>query len=193
MSADEFRITFICTGNRFRSPLAAAVATDAATGLPVAVDSAGLLELRGAGALDEAVAAGALLGLDLGAHRCRQLQPGSLTNADLVVGFEREHVNSAISEGGANVASVFMLPEAVSLLGRVDEAPDSAPVERARALVRRAHELRGSATQHPQPMEIPDPLGQAAAMQRKIAEGVADLSHRLVAALFDPRGRITPP
>lgn len=193
MANADFRLAFICTGNRFRSPLAAAVAADAAAGLPVTVESAGLLELRGAGALDEAIAAGALLGLDLGAHRCRRLRPDSLAGTDLVVGFERKHVNAAISDGGANVARAFTLPEAVILLDRVGRQGHSEPVGRARALVRAAHELRGSELRQHQPIEIPDPLGQAGALQRRIAESVADLSRRLVAALFDTTGRITPP
>jgi protein-tyrosine phosphatase len=193
VAADAFSLAFVCTGNRFRSPLAAAVAADAAAGLPVTVESAGLLELEGWGALDEAVAAGAALGLDLSAHRCRQLTQGSLSGSDLVVGFERKHANAAVSDGGANVARVFTLPEAVGLLERVDRPPDSKSVARARALVRRAHELRGVETKHSQPVEIPDPLGQADAFQRRIAESVADLSRRLVAGLFETTGRITPP
>ncbi|MEP7334202.1 MAG: hypothetical protein ABI717_00345 [Actinomycetota bacterium] len=193
MTADDFRLAFICTGNRFRSPLAAAVAADAVSGLPVSVESAGLLELDGMSALPEAIAAGAVHGVDLGAHRCRRLQPGSLSATDLVVGFERKHVNAAISDGGANVARAFTLPEAVSLLDLVDRPPDSEPVARARALVRSAHELRGREPRQPQPVEIPDPLGQADALQHRIAESVADLSRRLVAALFETTGRITPP
>ena len=193
MPADTFHLSFICTGNRFRSPLAAAVAADAAAGLPVSVDSAGLLELDGWGALEEAVAAGAGLGLDLRAHRCRPLMQGSLRGSDLVLGFERQHVNAAISDGGANVAHVFTLPEAVELLERIHQPPDSEPVTRARGLVRSAHELRGNAPAHPHSIEIPDPLGQADALQRRIAASVAELSKRLVAALFDSTGRITAP
>ena len=192
MVPDDFRLAFICTGNRFRSPLAAAVAADATAGLPVTVESAGLLELRGAGALDEAIAAGALLGLDLGAHRCRRLRPGSLAAADLVVGFERKHVNAAISDGGANVARAFTLPEAVSLLDRVERQAHSEPVAGARELVRAAQELRGGEKGQPHPVEIPDPLGQANALQRRIADSVADLTRRLVAALFGTTGRVTP-
>lgn len=193
MTADDFRLAFICTGNRFRSPLAAAVAADAVLGLPVTVESAGLLELGGAGALDEALAAGAALGLDLGAHRCRRLEPGSLSGSDLVVGFERKHVNAAISAGGANVARVFTLPEAFALLERVDRPRISEPIARARELVRRAHALRGSGVGRRQPVEIPDPLGQADALQRRIAESVADLVRRLVAALFGTTGRLIRP
>lgn len=189
--ADDFRLAFICTGNRFRSPLAAAVASAAAAGLPVRVESAGLLELRGAGALDEAIEAADRLGLDLTAHRCRRLAPGALAATDLVIGFERRHVNSAVSDGGANVARAFTLPEAVGLLARVDGPGDTDPAARARTLVLRAHELRGSEARHS--LEIPDPLGQAPALQRRIAESVADLTNRLVAGLFDPTGRITPP
>ncbi|MBA3383451.1 MAG: hypothetical protein H0T20_02215 [Actinobacteria bacterium] len=192
MPADHFRLAFICTGNRFRSPLAAAVAADAVAGLPVTVESAGLLELGEVGALIEAIDAGRVFGVDLAAHRCRRLAPGSLTGTDLVIGFERKHLNAAIADGAASVAHVFTLPEAVSLLDRVDRPTDSEPVARARALVRSAHEVRANLTQQP-PGEIPDPLGQADSLQRKIAGSVADLSKRLAAALFDSTGRITPP
>jgi protein-tyrosine-phosphatase len=51
LSADVFRVAFVCTGNRFRSPLAAALFRSAAEGLPVEVASAGTLDLGGVGAL----------------------------------------------------------------------------------------------------------------------------------------------
>ena len=39
--ADELQVVFVCTGNRFRSPLAAALFREATSGLPVDVRSMG--------------------------------------------------------------------------------------------------------------------------------------------------------
>jgi len=53
--AAAFRIDFVCTGNRFRSPLAAELLRRAIGGLPVEVASVGTLDLGPLSALPEAM------------------------------------------------------------------------------------------------------------------------------------------
>jgi protein-tyrosine phosphatase len=130
------RVSFICTGNRARSPLAEALFRRETEGRPVEVDSWGLLEVDGAPPLPEAIAVAATLGLDIAAHRARRLEPGSLRGHDLVVGFEREHVRAAVEEGGADETRVFMLLALPPLLERMQPAAaDAEPLARARWVV----------------------------------------------------------
>ena len=44
----EFEVVFVCTGNRFRSPLAESLLRAATEGLPVRVRSLGMLRVRAA-------------------------------------------------------------------------------------------------------------------------------------------------
>ena len=43
--SEPLRVAFVCTGNRFRSPLAAALLESEAEGLPVEIASLGTLDL----------------------------------------------------------------------------------------------------------------------------------------------------
>jgi len=134
-AADRFRIVVVCTGNRFRSPLAEHILRRETESLPVSVRSVGVLDLGGIEALPEALEAAEELGLDLSAHRTSVLAPEPLDGADLVVGFERAHVARAVVAGGAPLERTFTLPELVGLLPPAPPAGEEDPVARARALV----------------------------------------------------------
>ena len=60
-----FSAVFVCTGNRFRSPLAAALLGRIAQGLPVVTASYGTLDVEGLPALPEVVALAAEADLEL--------------------------------------------------------------------------------------------------------------------------------
>ena len=80
-------VLFVCQGNICRSPMMAALAEDAArrAGLDIAVASAGTAALIGDPAEPSARACIAELGLDLSAHRARQVTPDMIASALLVV------------------------------------------------------------------------------------------------------------
>jgi protein-tyrosine-phosphatase len=177
--SDPLRVAFVCTGNRFRSPLAAALLTVETEGLAVEISSLGTLDLGPEPALPEAVAIAGELGLDLSDHRAHSIRAGELRGHDLVVGFERKHVVASVVDGGAAVERTFTLPELTALLGEA-AAPYAAP-----ARIRRAHERRPPDFRTAPLAELRDPLGLSAPEQREIARELETLVERLVAGLFD--------
>jgi len=185
LSDDVFRVVFVCTGNRFRSPLAAAVLSQAADGVPIDVSSAGTLDLSRAKALPEAQGAAERFGVDLTEHRSRSVAEAPLHDADLVIGFERMHVATAVVDGGAPRDRTFTLPELADLLAGIESSPSSTPVARARDTVRRAAAARPR--DDPKLLsiaELADPLRRSADEQREIAERVRELTLQVHRSLF---------
>lgn len=178
-------IAFVCTGNRFRSPLAAALLSQQTNGLPLQIASLGTLELGAEPALPEAIAIAESLGLDLSGHRARGISEVDLRPFDLVLGFERRHVVASAVDAGASVDRTFTLPELVELLGQLRGRPlPSDPVERARVRVRQAHAARQPGFRNSAVPELPDPLGKTVAAQREIARELASLVSMLARRLF---------
>lgn len=179
---DTFHVVFICTGNRFRSVLAEHRLRRATAGLPVSVSSFGTLDEPGAPALAEALALGAAAGLDLGQHRSRTLLGQDLRAADLVVGFERNHVASAVVEAGAQREKTFGAYELVELLARIESPGGPSLPERARKAVARANEARAE-TRRPF-RELADPVGRGEAVAAETATQVVDQAARIAFGLF---------
>ncbi len=182
---DRFSVAFICTGNRFRSPLAAALLRRAARTVPVDVSSAGVLDVGGSPVLPEALRLGRTIGVDLAAHRSRHIASAELHGLDLVLGFELQHAAAAVVDAGAPIERTFGVTE---LLALVEQGPIDAPQEpiaRARAVVVAAHERRagGGARAYP---SVLDPLGQPPKVQQQVAAQVDQLVRRLAEALFGP-------
>lgn len=187
--SETFTAVFVCTGNRFRSPLAAAAFRASTQHVPVAIRSFGTLDLEPMRPLEIAVEAATRLNLDLADHRSRSLEGAELRDADLVIGFERMHVVTAVVDAGARREVGFTLPELASLLELVD-APDLPdPLERARWAIELASRRRSPALGEWQPRELKDPLGEPVDVQRRLAEEVHELTARLAAELFGPPGR----
>ena len=184
MEPMRFRVAFVCTGNRFRSVLAAAAFRSAAGGLPVDVESYGTLDLGPAAPLPEAVREARALGLDVSSHAARCLNDADLSDASLVVGFEAQHVVAAVEVAGALVERIFVLPELVDLLDRIDVPPGPDPVAHALEAVTRAHALRREEGRRRSPREIEDPISLPDAVQRQIAQAVFDGATTLSAGLF---------
>src|SRR5262245_51222618 len=180
---NEFEIVFVCTGNRFRSPIAAALVAVRTAGQPVRADSIGTLQQRGHPALPEALRLGASYGVDLREHRSRALGDRGLQDADLVIGFEVTHLARAVVDGGARPERTFLLAELVEALERC--APPSAvdPVERARELAAEADKHRPDRSIA---LEIADPMGGSRSDYSLAAEQVWGLTSRLVSLLFGP-------
>lgn len=179
-----FEVMFVCTGNRFRSPLAEAVFRRATAGLPVAVGSRGTLELGSIPPLPEATREGARLDLDLSAHRTHPLLGCELGGADLVVGFERMHVVTAVVEAHARRERTFTLPEIVGLLDRIGSAAARDGVERARRTVAAAGAARRDDPLRLNVPELADPLGGTPETFRRTADQVDELTRRLAVQLF---------
>jgi protein-tyrosine phosphatase len=181
-SNDEFDVVVICSGNRFRSPIAEAVLRREAEGLPVRVRSFGTMDLPSGHALSEALELAPGYGLDLMSHRSQPLAGTDLSGADLVIGFEQIHVSTAVVGAGAQRDRTFLITE---LLAGLDEAtPPQADgvVARARDSVRQADEARKVASRIPQ--EIADPIGGPAAGYRKTADEVYRLTGGVAERLF---------
>src|SRR3954447_21956815 len=112
MNDSPLTVAFVCTGNRFRSPLAAALLAKHVAGrAPVDIRSYGTLPTDLAPPLPEAEELAPRYGVDLHAHRARQLGPGDLVGTELVLGFEKFHLAAAIVDGGADRERTFTLPE----------------------------------------------------------------------------------
>jgi protein-tyrosine phosphatase len=183
--SDPLRVALVCTGNRFRSPLAAALLAQETDDLPVEIASLGTLELGAEPALPEAVAIGRTYGLDLSTHTSRSLAGADLSEHDLVLGFERKHVMASVVDGKAPIERTFTLPELVALLQEIPEPPLSTePVERARVRIRHAHSARPRGYRQAPVAELNDPLGLSAPEQREIGRSLAKLVSTLARRLF---------
>ena len=184
---DQFSIVFVCSGNRFRSPLAEAFVRRLTLGLPVTVSSFGTLELGAAPALAEAAELGVWYGVDLSTHRARQIGGESIDSADLVIGFDQEHIRRAVIDGRAPSGRSFTFRDIVTLLEDVEEPETEDVVERARRMVREAIARRDADPDAEKPEPFGDPFGQSWRVYRDAAAEIRELAVRLVAALFGVR------
>ena len=186
MSKDALDVAFICTGNRFRSPLAAAALAAERPDLSLRISSFGILELGAASALPEAVELAGAFGLDLSAHRAQSVMKADLERFDLVLGFEHHHVAAAVVDAGSRLDRTFTQPELVSLLEMArDPRVTAGPLARACARIRAAHAARPPDFRNRPVPEVADPLGRSRAVQQKIADELRASVSALASRLFD--------
>jgi len=185
---DPIHVVFVCTGNRFRSPLAEALLRRAVPPYALRTDSYGTLNVGTAPPLDEAVIEARRFGIDLSEHAARPITDADLSRADLVVGFERHHGVSAIVEARARRERTFTLAELVPALEAIKVAPRPDPLLRAQRALTLLDSHRRPAAADWDPPEVVDPLGLARDAQREIAHRVEDLTTRLARALFGEPG-----
>jgi protein-tyrosine phosphatase len=181
-------VTFICTGNRCRSPFAEVALRRLGGSLPLRVTSCGTLDLEAEPSTAEMISAAHALGLDLDAHRSRHLSLATLEHADLVLGFELNHVAAAVVDGGVPAEKVFFLKEIVRLLEAVPPSSERDPESRARAKIGRAAELRSFDHGHRTGDGISDPFGRSGRVYSETATLIQDLCRRLIAGLFGVDG-----
>jgi protein-tyrosine-phosphatase len=138
----------VCTGNVCRSPMAEAIARrllDARGLTDVEVASAGTAAWDGAPASEGAYLITLEHGLDLSAHRARQVTADHVTDADLILGMSPHHVERAVSLGGGNRS--FMLGEYAgqpAATAQVDD-PFGGDLEEYRRTYERLEELLAAA------------------------------------------------
>ena len=97
------RLLLVCTGNICRSPMAEAIARrllESRGREDVAVASAGTAAQDGAPASEGAYLIALEHGLDLTAHRARQITSDLVAAADLVLGMSPHHGERALALGG---------------------------------------------------------------------------------------------
>lgn len=169
MDTDVFSVVFVCTGNRCRSPYAAARLRALAYDRPVHVESEGTLDSPGHRSPSELVEVAAGRELLLEEHRARPISAGSLSAFDLVIGFTFDHVAAAVVEGGAARQGTFTLPELARLLVEVEIPKDLPAVERARAMIERAGALRDPGFTRE---EVSDPFGGPRSAYEEMADEI---------------------
>jgi protein-tyrosine-phosphatase len=182
-----FAIYFVCTGNRCRSPLAAALMARLTEPLGVTVGSAGVLEIPGEGSPPETVRAAERLGIDLAHHLSAPLSGVDLADVDLVLGFERSHVAAAV-DGGAAPERTFNLIELASLLRDGAAVTNNAadPLDRARQRIAIAHRIRVETARFVPGEEVLDPIGLPLRVHVDMAAQVQELCSVVAGELFGP-------
>ena len=118
-------ILFVCTGNRCRSPLAAAIFTrclqEKGRTQAWQVESAGTWARSGLGADPLTQAAGEQIGLDISQHRTRSVEEVSLGDYDLIVVMEGGHKEALGVEFPEIASRIHLLTH---LAGEIEDVPD---------------------------------------------------------------------
>jgi protein-tyrosine phosphatase len=153
-------------------------------GVEATVSSAGLYE-GGRPATAHGVAAMADRGLDLSAHRSRQVEVDMLARADLVIGMAREHVREAAVLHPDALAKTFTLKELARAAEGAGPRPadqplsawlaDLAPTRSRRALV---------GTGYDDQLDVEDPVGRGRVDYEVTASLLDSLLHTVVALAF---------
>ena len=178
--ARTFTIVFVCTANRFRSPLAAAVLAKELEGRRVRILSRGTLDVGAMPPLAAALATATELGIDLSRHRARQLRPDDLVDSGLVIGFESKHLEAA-RKAGAKPELIFGLEEAVAAFERLDRRPGvkhyPSSLRHAVTVANRLRDPEGTLA------EIEDPVRKSPTEAAAIGRRIHSLSLRLARQL----------
>jgi protein-tyrosine-phosphatase len=181
---DLFEIVVVCTGNQFRSPIVAGLIHSAVSHLPVRVTSLGTMRLPPVHALPEAVALGSELGVDLRSHRARSMRSVDLSTADLVVGFEFQHVAAAVVDAGARPGRTFTALELAHLLEGQRVPPGVDIVAHARRMVALADSRRIPTAGLAAAYQIHDPVAAGPASYRSVIERLGTVTAGLLDGLF---------
>ena len=125
-------VLFICTANRFRSPLAAAMfqknLEEAGMGASWLVSSAGTWATPGEPAIPGAILAARHYKLDLSKHRSRRVDGALLSRADLILVMQSGHQEALLTEFPSLKGHIYLLSDVVER--RTYDIPDAFSSER---------------------------------------------------------------
>lgn len=128
---DAFRVTFVCTGNICRSPMAEVVmrriASEHRLKTPIHVDSFGTGDWHvGEHADSRTLVALASAGYDGTAHRARQFDVALFDSSDLIVYFDNSHgrILTSLAPDDAARAKLHSLVAFDPVSSGLDEVPD---------------------------------------------------------------------
>jgi len=85
-------VLYVCTGNVFRSPVAAEMTRQLLGDTKVKVESAGILEYKGTPLPKDVIELTKRYGIDLSAHRPKQLNAKLVEAAELILVFDSKQV-----------------------------------------------------------------------------------------------------
>ena len=190
-SAEPFRLVFVCTANRCRSPMAEHLARRSLEKrhIPAEVCSVGRLK-GGLGATPGAAEAMARRKLDLSNHVSAQLSPQVLADAHLVLVMERGHLSDVYQTQPDAIDCAFTLGEFPSLLRTIKRDPTltaaDTPLEGARRRIALAHHARDPVRilVDDESSDVADPMGRWALHYRRTAKQLANLIDVSVDGLF---------
>lgn len=138
----SFEVALLGAGNRLFGPLAAGWLHQLLGGGSVRVRSLGVQDLPSLPPPVEVIDTARQFGLEVAGHRTEQVRAGSLRGTDLVLGWDRFDVDTAVALGGAARERAFTLVEFGTLVRGVRAPEGSDLPTRARLLVARAHRAR---------------------------------------------------
>jgi len=182
-------ILVVCTGNVCRSPIAEGMVRsilqtrfgDAAP----SVSSAGTAGWVGSAADPSSIAVAAELGIDISAHRARQLRRDDVRSAELVLAMASEHREAAARSAPEARGVVFALKELVCLLEALPATSSTGDPTALAGRVREADRLRrdgiGDRTRQD---GVEDPLGMDLVGFRAVARDLDAWCARLADGLF---------
>lgn len=187
---DGGQITFICSANRCRSPMAAALAQRVLAGRPGAptITSAGFGP-PDQPPLREAAQVLRHKGIDISGHRSTQVDAALLQRADLVICMTRQHLIDLVVMAPEAWARTFTLVEVVDRAERAGVAGASMPLDRWVAAVhglRSRQEVMG----YDRSVDVADPVGQPIRAFEATLDRIAGLVERLIAPWSPPGGAL---
>jgi protein-tyrosine-phosphatase len=188
-------ITVVCSANRARSPVVAALldreAARAGVVDQVRVESAGLHATPGSTVIPEVLTAGNRLGLQLAGHRSRPLTMHMAGSSALVITLteaQRQAINRRSNP--AAVHRTFTLRELDRLLHF--EAHHETPHDSLEERIQRLSRLRPLAPRPKRAEDVADPIANPGKLVPQMFEVVGELVPRVAAGLFgaaaDPHG-----
>ena len=130
-------ILFVCTANRFRSPLAAAMLRKSLEELGIAdtwtISSAGTWAIPGEPVITKVVVPAKRFGIDISDHRSRRVSEGLLSKYDLVLVMQNGQKEALLSEFPQWKEHIYLISEVVDR--RTYDVPDALGSERETAEV----------------------------------------------------------
>jgi protein-tyrosine phosphatase len=189
LGIEPVRVLVICTANICRSVMTEAFLARAlsSAGVPAEVSSAGVNALVGSNPPGEVVQVMREHGIDVAAHRGRQLAEPMVAAADLVIGLTLEHLREAVVMDPRLLGCGFTLKELARRAAGAGPRPADVGVAAWLATLtggREIEDLLGGSSED----DFPDPIGMPVGAYRQAGADASELVTVLVRELW-PAGR----